>query len=309
MQQLSDDRRRWLALITVCFAQLMITVDTSIVNVALPQIQHDLHFSQSSLTWVVNAFLVTFGSFLLLAGRLGDLAGRKRVFLAGLTVFTVASLLCGIADSSGLLIGARFLQGVGAAMQASVILAIIVTEFPEPEERAKAMSAWVFARSPAGRSVCCRRRAHPAAQLALDLLREHPDRPRRRSPAGCSSPTTAASASPRASTGSAPCSSRWRSPPRCTGSLNRRPTAGAHSTPSRPSPSRWCCSPPSWGSRTATQPDLPAAHPQAARPDALQRGPRPVGHRRVRRCSSSGSLYLEKVLGYGALDTGLAFLP
>ncbi|MGH3245560.1 MAG: MFS transporter [Trebonia sp.] len=98
-----------------------------------------------SLTWVINAFLVTFGSFLLLAGRLGDLAGRKRVLLAGLTVFTVASLLCGIADSSGLLIGARFLQGVGAAMQASVILAIIVTEFPEPQERAKAMSAWVFA--------------------------------------------------------------------------------------------------------------------------------------------------------------------
>jgi MFS family permease len=93
MQQLSDNRRRWLALITVCFAQLMITVDTSIVNVALPQIQHHLHFSQSSLTWVINAFLVTFGSFLLLAGRLGDLAGRKRVLLAGLTVFTGASLL------------------------------------------------------------------------------------------------------------------------------------------------------------------------------------------------------------------------
>ncbi|MER6441730.1 MFS transporter [Streptomyces sp. NPDC001185] len=145
MQQLSGDRRRWYALITVCFAQLMLTIDTSILNVALPQIQHDLHFSQSGLTWVVNAFLVTFGSLLLLAGRLGDLAGRKRVFLAGLTLFTVASLLCGIADSSGLLIGARFLQGVGAAMQASVILAILVTEFPEPEERAKAMSAYVFA--------------------------------------------------------------------------------------------------------------------------------------------------------------------
>jgi EmrB/QacA subfamily drug resistance transporter len=145
MQQLSDDRRRWVALITVCLAQLMITVDTSIVNVALPQIQQDLHFSQSSLTWVVNAFLVTFGSFLLFAGRLGDLAGRKRVFLSGLTVFTVASLLCGIADSSGLLIGARFLQGVGAAMQASVILAIIVTEFPDPVERTKAMSAFVLA--------------------------------------------------------------------------------------------------------------------------------------------------------------------
>jgi EmrB/QacA subfamily drug resistance transporter len=144
MNQLSEDRRRWLALITVCLAQLMIVLDTTIVNVALPSIQHDLHFSQSSLTWVINAFLVTFGSFLLLAGRLGDLLGRKRVFLAGLTVFTVASLLCGLADSSALLIGARFLQGVGAAMQASVILAIIVVEFPQPEERAKAMSAYVF---------------------------------------------------------------------------------------------------------------------------------------------------------------------
>ncbi|WP_249009671.1 MFS transporter [Conexibacter sp. DBS9H8] len=141
---LAADRRRFLALITVCLAQLMIVLDTTIVNVALPNIQRDLHFSQGSLTWVINAFLVTFGSFLLLAGRLGDLAGRKRVFLAGLTIFTVASLLCGLADSAATLIGARFLQGVGAAMQASVILAIIVTEFPEPQERAAAMSAYVF---------------------------------------------------------------------------------------------------------------------------------------------------------------------
>src|SRR5204862_5688104 len=106
--------------------------------------QHDLHFTQGNLTWVVNAFLVTFGSLLLLAGRLGDLMGRKRVFLAGLTLFTVASLLCGIAPSQGALIGARFLQGVGAAAQASVILAIIVTEFPAAGERARAMSAYVF---------------------------------------------------------------------------------------------------------------------------------------------------------------------
>ena len=122
----------------------MIVLDVTIVNVALPSIQRDLHFSQANLSWVVNAFLVTFGSLLLLAGRLGDLAGRKRVFLAGLTVFTVASLLCGIAPSQGALIGARFLQGVGAAAQASVILAIIVTEFPEAAERARAMSAYVF---------------------------------------------------------------------------------------------------------------------------------------------------------------------
>jgi EmrB/QacA subfamily drug resistance transporter len=140
----SGERRRWLALLVVCLAQLMIVLDTTIVNVALPSIQRDLSFSQGNLTWVVNAFLVTFGSFLLLAGRLGDLFGRKRVFLAGVVIFTVASALCGVAVDQGMLIGARFLQGVGAAVQASVILAIIVTEFPEPAERARAMSAYVF---------------------------------------------------------------------------------------------------------------------------------------------------------------------
>ena len=124
------DRRRWIALVVVCLAQLMIVLDTTIVNVALPSIQHDLHFTQANLTWVINAFLITFGSFLLLAGRLGDLLGRKRVFLTGVAVFTVASALCGLAPSQGLLIAARFLQGIGGALAASVILAIIVTEFP-----------------------------------------------------------------------------------------------------------------------------------------------------------------------------------
>src|SRR3954447_24770074 len=141
---LSSDRRRWASLGVVCLAQLMIVLDVTIVNVALPSIQHDLHFSQGDLTWVVNAFLVTFGSLLLLAGRLGDLAGRKRVFLAGVVTFTGASLLCGLAPSAGALIAARFLQGIGAAAQASVILAIIITEFPEAGQRARAMSAYVF---------------------------------------------------------------------------------------------------------------------------------------------------------------------
>ncbi len=144
LQTPTADRRRWAALAVVCLAQLMIVLDVSIVNVALPSIQHDLHISQANLTWIVNAFLVTFGSLLLLAGRLGDLVGRRRVFLAGVTTFTVASLLCGIAPSAGVLIGARLLQGIGAAAQASVILAIIVTEFPEPEARGRAMSAYVF---------------------------------------------------------------------------------------------------------------------------------------------------------------------
>src|ERR1700694_4308856 len=138
------DRRRWFALVVVCPDQLMIVLDTTIVNVALPAIQRDLKFTQGNLTWVINAFLVTFGSFLLLAGRLGDLLGRKRVFLWGVLLFTAASALCGLAPSQGFLIGARFIQGIGAAMQASVILAIIVTEFPEPIDRARAMSAYVF---------------------------------------------------------------------------------------------------------------------------------------------------------------------
>jgi EmrB/QacA subfamily drug resistance transporter len=140
----SADRRRWAALIVVCFAQLMIVLDVTIVNVALPSIQRDLGFSQASLTWVVNAFLVTFGSLLLLAGRMGDLVGRKRVFLAGLVTFSLASLLCGVAPTGGALIAARLLQGVGAAAQASVILAIIITEFPEAADRARAMSAYVL---------------------------------------------------------------------------------------------------------------------------------------------------------------------
>jgi EmrB/QacA subfamily drug resistance transporter len=138
------ERRRWLTLAVVCLAQLMIVLDTTIVNVALPAIQRELHFSQGDLTWVINAFLVTFGSFLLLAGRLGDLFGRKRVFLSGVVLFTAASALCGMAPDQGTLIAARFLQGVGAAVQASVILAIIVTEFPEAGDRARAMSAYVF---------------------------------------------------------------------------------------------------------------------------------------------------------------------
>ena len=140
----SSDRRRWMSLIVVCLAQLMIVLDTTIVNVALPSIQHDLHFSQGNLTWVVNAFLIAFGSFLLLAGRLGDLLGRRRVFLAGVALFTVASALCGLAPSQGLLVAARFVQGIGGALAASVILAIVVTEFPQPAERARAMSAYVF---------------------------------------------------------------------------------------------------------------------------------------------------------------------
>ena len=139
-----SERRRWIALAVLCLGQLMMVLDATIVNVALPSIQHDLHFSQGNLTWVINGYLITFGGFLLLAGRLGDLVGRKRVFLTGLVLFTGASVLCGIADSQAMLIGARLLQGVGGAVASSVILAIIVTEFPERREQAKAMGMYAF---------------------------------------------------------------------------------------------------------------------------------------------------------------------
>ncbi|HWK26839.1 MAG TPA: MFS transporter [Solirubrobacter sp.] len=133
-----------MALVVVCLGQLMMVVDMTIVNVALPVIQRDLRFSQADLTWVVGAYLISYGSFLLMAGRLGDLIGRKRVFLTGVTVFTAASALCGLADSQLLLIAARFLQGLGGAIATSVIIALIVTDFPRPDERVKAMGAYMF---------------------------------------------------------------------------------------------------------------------------------------------------------------------
>jgi EmrB/QacA subfamily drug resistance transporter len=144
LQSGTTNRRRWIALVVVCLAMLMNALDSSIVNVALPSIQKSLHFSQSNLTWVVDAYLIAFGSFLLLAGRLGDLLGRKKVFLSGVALFTASSLVCSIAQSQGMLIAARFFQGLGGAVSTSVIVAIIVTEFSGAAERAKAMSAYMF---------------------------------------------------------------------------------------------------------------------------------------------------------------------
>ena len=143
-EPVSPPRDRWVALVVLCVGMLMIILDTTIVNVALPAIQDDLGFSQSSLAWVVNAYLIAFGGLLLLAGRLGDLIGRRRMFLAGLTVFTLASLLCGLAQSQELLVGARFLQGIGGAMTSAVILGMIVTMFPQPAEQAKAIGVFSF---------------------------------------------------------------------------------------------------------------------------------------------------------------------
>src|SRR5438067_9910921 len=126
-RQGADDRRRWAALVVLCVGMLMIVLDVTVVNVALPSIQADLHFSASSLAWVMNAYMIAFGGLLLLAGRLGDLISRRKVFLAGLAIFTAASLGCGIAQSQEMLIIARFVQGVGGAMTSAVILGMIVT--------------------------------------------------------------------------------------------------------------------------------------------------------------------------------------
>jgi EmrB/QacA subfamily drug resistance transporter len=148
----SNDRTRWMALYVLCGGMLMIVLDATIVNVALPSIQNDLGFSQSSLAWVVNAYLIAFGGLLLLAGRLGDLIGQRRIFLIGLAVFTSASALCAVAQSQGMLIGARFVQGAGGAVASAVILGMIVTMFPEPREQAKAIGVYSFVAS-AGASI------------------------------------------------------------------------------------------------------------------------------------------------------------
>ena len=148
--QQAGARSRWIALYVLCAGMLMIVLDATVVNVALPSIQDDLGFSQSSLAWVVNAYLIAFGGLLLLAGRLGDLIGRRGVFLAGLAVFTAASLLCGLAQSQAMLVGARFVQGVGGAMTSAVILGMIVTMFPEPREQAKAIGVYAFVASAGG---------------------------------------------------------------------------------------------------------------------------------------------------------------
>ncbi|HEX3324354.1 MAG TPA: MFS transporter [Solirubrobacterales bacterium] len=144
------DSRRWLALYVLCAGMLMIVLDATIVNVALPTIKDSLGFSQSNLAWVVNAYLIPFGGLLLLAGRMGDLLGQRRLFLIGLAVFTAASLACAVSESQGMLIGARFVAGVGGAMASAVILGMIVTMFPEPREQAKAIGVYGFVASAGG---------------------------------------------------------------------------------------------------------------------------------------------------------------
>src|SRR5690349_13506984 len=137
-------RRRWWALMVLCLGVLMIVLDTTIVNVALPSIRADLGYSETSLVWVVNAYLLTFGGFLLLGGRLGDLYGHRRLFLIGITLFTLAPMACGMASSQERLIVARAVQGIGGAVVNAVALSLIMTLFTQEAERAKAMGLFGF---------------------------------------------------------------------------------------------------------------------------------------------------------------------
>src|SRR6476660_4930693 len=145
-----DNRTRWIALIILCCGDLMIVLDTTIVNVALPSIRNDLGFSPTSLAWVVNAYLLTFGGFLLLGGRLGDLYGHRRLFLIGIALFTLSSLACGLEKTQGLLVAARAVQGLGGAVVSAVAFSLIVVLFTEPAERAKAMGVFGFVMSGGG---------------------------------------------------------------------------------------------------------------------------------------------------------------
>src|SRR5437667_647574 len=145
-----DSRTRWFALIVLCLGDLMIVLDTTIVNVALPSIKADLGFSQTSLAWVVNGYLLTYGGFLLLGGRLGDLFGHRRLFLIGITLFTLSSLACGVATTQGFLVAARSVQGIGGAVASAVSLSLMVNLFTEPADRAKAMGIFGFVASGGG---------------------------------------------------------------------------------------------------------------------------------------------------------------
>src|SRR5256885_2960024 len=147
---IADTRTRWLALYVLCLGSLMIVLDVTIVNVALPSIREDLGFTETSLAWVVNAYMLTYGGFLLLGGRLGDLFGHRRLFLAGISLFTVASLACGLATTQWFLVAARCVQGVGGAVASAVALSLMMTLFTEPGERAKAMGVFGFVASGGG---------------------------------------------------------------------------------------------------------------------------------------------------------------
>jgi MFS family permease len=305
----ASDRARWTALYVLCTGMLMIVLDATVVNVALPSIQDDLGFTASSLAWVVNAYLIAFGGLLLLAGRLGDLIGRRVMFLAGLFVFSVASLLCGAAQSQEMLVAARFLQGIGGAMTSAVILGMIVTMFPEPREQAKAIG-----RSPSSRRPAARSASWPAASS-----------PRRSTGTGSSSSTCRSASRPRdgarliAGRGPRP-ARRGRRPRRRAhhrladarrlhdrrargrAGLGRRPDAAARRDLARPA-------------RRVRRPrgdGRAPAHAAAHLPLAQRAGANVVQILAVAGMFGMfflGALYLQRVLRYDALETGLAFLP
>ncbi len=307
----ASERRRWIALGVLCLGQLMMVLDATIVNVALPSIQRELHFTQANLTWVIDGYLITFGGFLLLAGRFGDLVGRKQVFLSGLVLFAAASILCGVADSQAMLIGARLIQGVGGAVASSVILAIIVTEFPERVEQAKAMGMYAFVSAGggsigllAGGALTQSLSWHwiffvnvpigaVALVLRLDADRgERGHRPRRRRGRGRLDPDHAGDDVRRV---------RDRQVERI------RPLVGAHARRGRRP--HWCC----WARSSRWR--------RASRTRSCRCGScgcaSLMGSSVVRGLLITGmfsafflgALYLERVLGYDAIDTGLAFLP
>ena len=172
----------WIVLVLICFAQFMVILDATIVNVALPSIQTDLGLSEANLQWIVNAYALTFGGFLLLGGRAGDLIGRKRVFLIGLVVFTSASLLDGLAVSSEMLIALRGVQGLGAALIAPAALSIITTTFAEGAERAKALGVWAaIAIGGSAVGLILGGALTAGVLVAVDLLRQRAGRHRSRS--------------------------------------------------------------------------------------------------------------------------------
>ena len=204
-------RARLLALVVLCAATLMTIVDETVVSVALPSIQRDLGFATSDLSWVVNAYLASFGGLLLLSGRIGDLVGRRRVLLGGLSLFIAASMLCGVAQSPGWLVAARFLQGAGGALAASVALGMVVSLFDDPGLQARC-DRDLLVRRRRGRldRALPRGRHHGPRRLALGLLHQHPDRHRDRAGRQPRSwPSRAAPGCARAPTRSARCCS-WR---------------------------------------------------------------------------------------------------
>ena len=178
---MTSERTRWYALYVLCLASLMIVLDATIVNVALPSIKKDLGFTESSLAWVVNAYLLTYGGFLLLGGRLGDFLGARKLFIGGIVLFTLASLVCGLSTTQWMLCRRARVQGIGGATASAVSLALMMGLFTTAGDRAKAMGFFGFVAAGGGSiGVPARRRAYRPAQLALDLPRQRADRGARR---------------------------------------------------------------------------------------------------------------------------------